>query len=70
MTLLDSGFLQLHQNTVTVFRVEKHHRLSVSAYPRLCCQSSDVLCFQVADGSVDVINLWKIQLFISFTTIS
>lgn len=55
----DSRFLELHQDTITVFRMEKHHQLPMSTYPRLCCQSSNVLCFQVNDGSVDVVNLWK-----------
>lgn len=62
VTLAYSGFFELHQNSITVFRMEKHHWFPVSAYPSLCCQSSDVLCLQVGDGSVDVVNLWKYQL--------
>lgn len=62
VTLAYSGFLKLHQNAITVFRMEKHHWFPVSSYPRLCCQSSDVLCLQVGNGGVDVMNLWKYQL--------
>lgn len=52
-----SRFLELHQDAVTVFRVEKHHWLPMSAYSGLCWQSSDVLRFQVGYGGIDVVYL-------------
>lgn len=55
-----SRFLQLHQHTVTVFRVKEHHWFPMSTYSRLWRQSSDVPGFQVGDCSIDVVNLqWK-----------
>lgn len=56
-SLRHSRLLQLHQHTIAVFRMKEHHRLSMSAYPGLCRQSSDILCFKVLDRSVNVINL-------------
>lgn len=52
-----SRFLKLHQHTVTIFRMEKHHWFPMSAYSGLRWQSSDVLCFQVDYCSVNVVYL-------------
>lgn len=52
-----SRFLKLHQHTVTVFWMEKHHWFPMSAYSGLRWQSSDVLRFQVDYCSVNVVYL-------------
>lgn len=57
VTLRCSCFLKLHQHTVTVFRMEKHHWFPMSTNSGLCWQSPDVFCFQVGYRSVYVVYL-------------
>ena len=57
-SVVSSSFLlQLHQDSITVFRMEEHDRFTMSSDSWILTQTSDVLTLDIRNSCVDIIDL-------------